>query len=340
METDFILNTINQWVLNPAFYLDKSNSTDELLNEEKIAMNKCIEIIGTSLNITNINYVPIQAYYKRFMDSIRNNQKGAWNSFGWFIASENHLIDQLKNNRKIMCLKCLRTVRHHTHVKYAVSIKEAEIDYRLKFKFPKSFVVCVDCENSFNVPAPKNYFEGVVAIIIMNVNNKNSNFISITKSLDIIQREFNLAKDKELELANSLREHEDKLEATKRRIVDIIKMKDEMETKFQTEYVGFMDKLQEQNARVETVRTDNHVGKLMDQLEELQLSINEFTTKNAKYDINKYECTICRENSVDVTLSCGHLLCSDCDSKLGTHNQICPFCRSQITAHIKMFVGA
>ncbi len=337
METDLIANTVNEWILNPAFYLDKSNSTDELLNEEKASLNKCIELIGNSLNITNVAYIPIQTYYKRIMDSIRNNQKTHWNGFGWFIASEHHLTDQLKNKRKIVCLKCLKEITNHTQAKYAVAFKESDIDYRLKYQFPKSVVICDGCENTFNIPAPKNYFEGVVALIVMSVYIRNNDFLSVTKSLDKIQREFETVKDRELELATQLIEQEANLAKTQEKLVNVVEMQKNLDGKFQVEYDRFSAILANQNKKLEAINTDNHIGKLTDQLESLQETIETFVFKNSSGCLDKYQCRICSENGIDVVMSCGHSLCAACDSKIISTHQPCPFCRQIIATRIKLF---
>jgi hypothetical protein len=52
--------------------------------------------------------------------------------------------------------------------------------------------------------------------------------------------------------------------------------------------------------------------------------------------INKFNCSICIENIVNICYSsCGHLLCSTCDSKLLIRK--CPTCRTPIEKTIKMF---
>lgn len=46
-----------------------------------------------------------------------------------------------------------------------------------------------------------------------------------------------------------------------------------------------------------------------------------------KYISNKFECTICLKNPVDVITSCNHNICKECFSKWTIHNNSCPFCR-------------
>ncbi len=337
METDLIMNTVNKWVLNPVYYLDKSNNTAELLNEEKAALSKCIELIGNSLNITNIIYTPIELYYKKMMDAIRNNQKTHWDGHGWFIASEHHLTDQLKNRRKVVCLKCLKDITQHTQAKYAIAFKESDIDYRLKYEFPKSVVICDECENTFNIPAPKNYFEGVVALIVMNVYNRNNDFLSIIKSMDKILKEFENVKDRELEIANKLIEHETKITETQSKLINLAEIQKELDSKFDAEYEKFSTVLATQTKKLDSIRAENHIGKLTDQLESLQETIQEFALANSNNSLDKYKCGICRDNGIDIIMTCGHSLCTGCDSKIMSTQQPCPFCRQTVTLRIKLF---
>jgi hypothetical protein len=51
----------------------------------------------------------------------------------------------------------------------------------------------------------------------------------------------------------------------------------------------------------------------------------------------RLQCPICLENIKNISLPCGHLICSDCEDKL--QNKECPMCRKTFDTTQKVFIG-
>ena len=51
------------------------------------------------------------------------------------------------------------------------------------------------------------------------------------------------------------------------------------------------------------------------------------------------ECGICLEREVEVSLDCGHLMCSCCAEKQRACKGRCPFCDAVVTGTRRVFVG-
>ena len=55
---------------------------------------------------------------------------------------------------------------------------------------------------------------------------------------------------------------------------------------------------------------------------------------------DKYECRICQDRDVDVTVNdCGHMMCFDCFTEISSKEpQKCPFCRAIIDTYQRMYI--
>ena len=72
-----------------------------------------------------------------------------------------------------------------------------------------------------------------------------------------------------------------------------------------------------------------------------QLTKQQKTVYNALTDVDECECPICYDklnNYNTIRTKCNHSFCKECFSKLITHSDKCPYCRTQMRTYEEMFV--
>jgi hypothetical protein len=281
--------------------------------------------------------------------------KTPFHNKGWFSRSESINFFIIKRGGVIPCYICdILTPLHY--IEYSRIIPKSSIPEEKKSTTNNIFIICKNCSDAKNyVQAPRNFTMALDHYIMKQqptiqlsnelaaIEHKNKELIIKKRALEIenisLQREISeLAEDNnrlvrnralEMERANSLKIYE---EASLNMVSSIISRVCIMRDQLRKLYLESTNEIIETHSNIQS-----NYNTVMSLISKEQSKLSDL----ASIEVNcEYSCNICCNRQIQKTfIPCGHVLCEVCLNKLEEDNNVrCPFCKSEYTDTLRIFV--